>query len=308
MAPSPGRLVGSESLVLLGSPEQRLGKGALRMAAAEARKEAEESARKMAGRAARSATAKVGRFFAEHGQRQALQTLSRIPQRTLMNLAKTVPAKAEAHVLEHTREIAGKVVHSLFSKGTSIDAVVDLARTALRAGARPVLSVTDSGALAFVFEHEFPNAIGAKGEKVLRLVVDAEGSLVTAFPVAAERKLATLTVRGVAVVASVAPLLLLSALAESDSELASSDAARRSAKANEPSWTERILEFLGPYGVLESSPIAIEPNFVAIRDRTRAALEEARTSFGRELRPAERQAVEQCIYNVWADAAAGANG
>jgi len=295
----------TQDRALLAAPADRLGKGAVRMAQAEARKEAAAAARKAAGELARRAAAKVTRFFAENGQRQALLALSRIPQRTLAGLGKALPAKVEAHILEHTREIAGKPAHSLFQNGTSIDRITDLVRAALRSGARPILSISDNGALAFVVEKEFSNAIGAKGEKGLRLVVDLEGHIVTAFPFALEKKLATLTIRGVTVAASIAPLVFLSALAEAEADEATADADRRSTGAQRSTWTEKVLEFVGPYGIFESSPIAIEPNFIAIKGRTDAALAEARTSLGRELTPDEDQAIRQCVYDVWADAAGG---
>ena len=299
---APGCL-GKEDRLFLAAPGHRLGKGAVRMAEAEARKEAAAAARAVAGEVARGAAAKVTRFFAENGQRQALLALSRIPQRTLASLGKALPAKVEAHILEHTREIVGKPAHSLCQKGTSIDQITDFIRTTLRSGARPILSVSDNGALAFVFEREFRNAIGARGEKGLRLVVDLEGRIVTAFPFAAEKKLATLMVRGVTVAASIAPLVFLSALAETEAEEAMTDAERRSTAAQRSTWTEKVLEFLGPYGIFESSPIAIEPNFVVIKGRTDAALAEARASLGRDLSPEEDQAIRRCVYDVWADAA-----
>jgi hypothetical protein len=290
-----------ERALLAGIPD-RLGKGALRMAEAEARKEAMAIARRVAGDIARSAASKVSRFFAEQGERKALLALSRIPQRTLASLGKALPAKVEAHILEHTRAIVGKPTHSLFEKGTTIGRITALVRDTMRSGARPILSVSENGALAFVFEKEFPNAIGAKGEKALRVVVDLEGRMVTAFPLAAEKKLATAMVRGVTVAASIAPLVFISSLAETEAEVATNDAERRSSKAQESTWYEKVLELV-PYGIFESSAIAIEPNFSAIRSRTQSALDEARASLGRELTPSEQEAIRRCLYEVWADAA-----
>jgi hypothetical protein len=274
------------------------------MAAAEARKEAADKARVVAGELARAATAKVTRFFGENGERQALLALSRVPQRTLANLGKLLPAKVEAHILQHTREIPGKAVHSLFQKGTSMADITDLVRATARSGARPILSVSDNGALAFVFEKELPKTIGASGEKTLRVVVDLEGKLVTAFPIAAAKKLATLTVRGVTVAASIAPLVFVSALAQSEGEAAAVDSQKRSAAAQQSTWIESLLELIGPYGIFESSPIAIEPNFAAIKTRTKDALDEARASFGRDLTPREQEVIRQSVYGVWVEAAA----
>lgn len=298
---APGR----EERMLLAGPADRLGKGAVRMMAAELSKEAAAAARVAAGEIARSAATKVARLFATQGERQALLTISKLPQRALASLGRSIPAKVEAHVLEHTREAAGKVVHSLFEKGTSMDRIVELMRATLRSGARPILSVADDGALVFVLEREFPKAIGSKGEKALRMVVDLEGRLVTAFPFAAEKKLATLTVRGIAVAATVAPLFMLGSLAQSEAEVASVDAAARREQANRTTWLEDVLAFVGPYGIFDSSPVAIEPNFSAMKKRQDAAIDEARSAFEREPTPQEVEAIKKCVHDAWADAAYG---
>lgn len=291
---------------LLGGTAQRLGKGWVRMLQAEARKAtvAKELVkdRAAAGARTRVASSRVARLFAEVGERKAALAFAHVPKRTLTHLAKELPARTEAHILEHTREIIGKPTHTLFSEGTNITEIVDLVRTTIRSGARPILSVSDNGALAFVFEKEFPKVIGRLKEKTLRVVVDLEGRIVTAFPVAFEKKLVPLSIRGISVSASVAPVFFLNALAEEESALAEKDTERRSA-AQSDTWTERVLEFIGPYGLLESSPIAMDPNFRAIRERTAAALDEARASFGRELTPPEQAMIRRCVYNVWADAA-----
>lgn len=297
--------LGNEERMLLAGPADRLGKGAVRMMAAELSKEAAAAARVAAGEIARSAATKVARFFATKGERQALLTISKLPQRALAGLGRSIPAKVEAHVLEHTREAAGKVVHSLFEKGTSMDRIVELMRATLRSGARPILSVADDGALVFVLEREFPKAIGSKGEKALRMVVDLEGRLVTAFPFAAEKKLATLTVRGIAVAATVAPLFMLGSLAQSEAEVASVDAAGRREQANRTTWLEDVLAFVGPYGIFDSSPVAIEPNFSVMKKRQDAAIDEARSAFEREPTSEEVEAIKKCVHDAWADAAYG---
>jgi len=289
----------------LASPADRAGKGALRLVAAAARKESEQEARARAGRIARAASVRVARLFAERGERRAVEAFSRIPQRTLVNLAGELPARVEAHILEHTREIVGKASHTQFARGTSIEKIVELATTTVRSGARPMLSVADNGALAFVFEHEFPRAIGKDGEKILRVVVDAEGRVVTAFPVEAAKRLASVTVRGISVAAKLAVPLFVSGLAEREAHAATEDARAARAKANETSWIENALAFLGPYGILESSPIALEPNFAAISRRAHAALDEAQKSLGRAATADEGRAIRQCIYDIWAKAAAG---
>ena len=300
----PGPAAGREERTLVGSPAQRAGKGAMRMAEAEARKAAAEAARKDAskvGPLVHAASAKVARLFAENGQRQAAMAFSRVPQRTLVHLSETLPKRTEAHILEHTREIVGKPKHTLFNEGTQMPQIVDMMLTTVRSGARPMLSVSDNNALAFVFEKEFPHAIGTKGERILRVVVDQEGRAVTAFPV--QNGLKAMSIRGITVVASLAPVAFVSALAESEREAATADAAKRSADAQKSGWTEKILSFVGPYGIFDSSPIAIGPNFSEITKRTQAAWAEARASLGRELTTEEQSAIRQCVYDAWASAA-----
>jgi hypothetical protein len=97
--------------------------------------------------------------------------------------------------------------------------------------------------------------------------------------------------------------VFLSSLAETEADAATADADRRSTAAQKSTWTEKILELIGPYGILESTPIAIEPNFSAIAERTRAALDEARVSLGREPTPQEAEATRRIVYVVWAEAA-----
>ena len=65
--------------------------------------------------------------------------------------------------------------------------------------------------------------------------------------------------------------------------------------------TAKVTRFFD--GILESSPVAVEPNFTAIKARTKAALDEARTSLGREPTPQEAEAIRRCVYDVWAEAA-----
>jgi hypothetical protein len=296
-------VAGAQARSWLAAPQDRVGKGAMRMFAAEARQQGAEAARALAGKTARSATATVARFFATGGERQALLALSSVPQRTLAKLGQALSAKVEAHILEHVHEVPEKAIHSMFQKGTSVEQITDLMRATLRAGARPILSTADNGALVFVFENDLKKAIGTQGEHTFRMVADLEGRVVTAFPVAAEKKLATLTVRGITVAAKLAPLVFLSALAESEAEAASADATARLATADQSNWLEDTLALLGPYGMLDSSPIASEPNLEAIKTRTEQALAEAQTDLGRALSTEERDAIRGCIYSAWTAAA-----
>lgn len=301
--PSAGRSVAAERSLTAGI-FSRQGRSWVRMlASAEAKKAARETAQ-LAGSRARAAGAKVARLFAEKGERGARTAVANVQHRALLNVSRTIPARVQAHVLEHTREIVGKPTHTLFREGMSMGEIQTLVRTVVAQRPQPVLSVSSNGALAFVFEKELPAVIGRSGEKLLRVVVNLEGRLVTAFPVGAGSALRSLTVRGLAVAATVAPVLFMNALAESESELAVADAERRSAQAK-TSLFEDAVGLLSPYGVCESTTLGIEPNFGAIRSRSKAALDEARSTLGRELMPDEQHAITQIVTQTWTEAAVG---
>ena len=62
--------------------------------------------------------------------------------------------------------------------------------------------------------------------------------------------------------ASLGAAFFASALAESEAEAATADTERRRVAAQGTSWLEEALSVLGPYGVLESSAIAPQTNFL----------------------------------------------
>lgn len=104
------------------------------------------------------------------------------------------------HVARHGRRIAGRAVHGIFRNPRRIrtmlqqtvrEGVAITQRTA-RHGADDVIeeggyrifrqSTATPGKFRFVVQRQFDRAIGTQGERILRIVIDETGRIVTAFP------------------------------------------------------------------------------------------------------------------------------
>ena len=102
-----------------------------------------------------------------------------VAQRALQWLARR-GATISKHVAKHTRHVAGKAVHSIFRSPNQVKKLVEVA---IR---QPDRVVAQAGRRArWVVEKEFGREIGRNGERILRVVVEASGRIVTAFPVRA---------------------------------------------------------------------------------------------------------------------------
>ena len=110
------------------------------------------------------------------------------------------------HIAKHARQISGKAVHSIFKQPRKINQLVkktiDEAKTLAEkatqhavddvieeGGLRISSQINKNGKVRTVVEKVFANDIGTKGEKVLRVVLDVTGRVVTAFPSDALKKL-----------------------------------------------------------------------------------------------------------------------
>jgi RHS repeat-associated protein len=237
------------------------------------------------------------RFFKELGERGAQMVARRIGRRALKELAEGLSAKVEKHILEHTEEVAGKAVHNLFKAGTTKETIVGLIEeTAKKGGA--VLSQAESGGLAFVIEKTFTKEIGSAGQKVLRVVVDREGRVITAFPV--DSLIKRIAIRGIQVSAQLAVAAFLLTQYEEEAKAAETDTAGRYKHLDDQKgWFETGLEWVVPFGLAESSPIRLDPNFSEIRRRVVSAASAAEKELGRPLTAEERGMLEQDIYNIW---------
>lgn len=105
------------------------------------------------------------------------------------------------HVARHGRRIAGRAVHSVFRNPRKIkrlvsEAVRDGARLARSQATRRADEVLEHGGVRVmqqatgtpgkvrtIVEKQFGQAIGTRGERILRVVLDMSGRVVTAFPV-----------------------------------------------------------------------------------------------------------------------------
>jgi RHS repeat-associated protein len=248
-----------------------------------------------------AAKALARRLFKELGQDLAKAVTKRIGREAVKRLAEDVSQKALKHALEHTGEVSEKVVHTLFKKGLGKAEIVELIKTTLKKGNAAVLSeISENGKLAFVIEKEFSEQIGSKVEqKILRVVVDKEGNLVTAFPVS--KLLQRVSIKGIQVSAQLAAVAAVIAFYESEANAAQKDAEARRKKAEERNALETVLEWVVPFGLAESSNIAIEPNFSAIRAHTDTAIKEVEAELGRELSAEEKQQIGSDIYQIWVD-------
>ncbi|XXS87710.1 hypothetical protein WMF28_31315 [Sorangium sp. So ce590] len=104
--------------------------------------------------------------------------------------------------------------------------------------------------------------------------------------------------------AQIAAAALLATLYENEAQAADLDTATRYKSAeDEKSWFETALEWAGPFGLLESIPVGLGPNFSKIQDRSAAVISEAENELGRGLTSEEAGVIRQDIYSIWADSA-----
>lgn len=104
------------------------------------------------------------------------------------------------HIAKHTREIIGKSIHSVFSNPRQVKymitrAVDEASRVVERQAATAATHVIEEGTIRvvrqstrspgkvrWVIEKTFAKAVGTEGQRILRIVVDQTGRVVTAFP------------------------------------------------------------------------------------------------------------------------------
>jgi hypothetical protein len=128
-------------------------------------------------------------------------------------LAKRWIKTVTKHIARHARGIAGRAVHGIFKSLKKIKSILELTvREALEvvakhpkaegdvieeAGIRITKQTTRTpGKVRWLIQKVFKNAIGTQGERILRMVLDQSGRIVTAFP--ADRLIALgLTVGGI---------------------------------------------------------------------------------------------------------------
>jgi hypothetical protein len=156
------------------------------------------------------------------------------------------------HIARHGRRIAGRAVHSVFRNPREIRYLVSrtirdataLAQRATTHGAEDVISqgglrvfrqaTRTPGKFRYVLENDLGRAIGTRGERILRLIIDESGRLVTAFPV--DRFMALGLTAGAATI-----------FGERAATASERVRERIEAEENRPTdWIGEILDFLNP--------------------------------------------------------------
>jgi RHS repeat-associated protein len=224
--------------------------------------EAGERLAKNAANAREAADALTKRFFSEWGEAQAARL-----HKSATNIASSwlrkegdVPKDIAEHIALHFKQM-DKAKHTLFTKEfQDIEKVQKLiVETLTKSGRSPILSRdkhTPSGAFRWVFEKEIGKPIGRQGEEVatkLRVIVDAEGRLISSFPVT--KFLETVSSRGIRVSADLAKVIIFAELLiASEVEAAEQKGWENARKANEESGS--WIDWLDP---LDSAPIGHDP-------------------------------------------------
>ena len=255
--------------------------------------------RNVGSAAVRAATALGKRLLRSAGVRGSQVLYRAAARRALARLEKFGIDRAVAlHIADHFIMIPEKVAHSVFEASLrNTKAVTALVTEALKRGASPILSRTESGALAWVFEADLGRRIGTaagQGLTKLRIVVDLKGRLITAFPIKAF--LPTMTaagLRGIRVTLSgLFPIIALQGIYESEAE-AAAQARKAFDERNEASWWEYLL----PWG--PSSTIGYEPSPSRVRERADAVAASIEDVLGNPLDREGRDAVLADVRSMW---------
>ena len=146
--------------------------------------------------------AAVGRMIGTPapGRRLMRHPLLKVLRKAVLWTAKRGADHISKHVAKHGRRVAGKAVHSVFRMERHINFYVSTAiREAEALAAKATKHAADAvleeggikiyrqagrtpGKFRMIIEKEFAEAIGTKGETILKVVIDASGRVVTAYP------------------------------------------------------------------------------------------------------------------------------
>jgi hypothetical protein len=121
-------------------------------------------------------------------------------------LSKRTTKLVSKHIAKHARRIAGKAIHSVFKSPKDIKLLLkttlrEAGELAARNSKAPVTQILEEGGVKIarqgtrtpgkfrlIVQKTFGKEIGTNGEKILRIIIDQSGRIVTAFP--ADRLLA----------------------------------------------------------------------------------------------------------------------
>lgn len=235
----------------------------------------------------------------------ALRTLLRAG-RWLANRSVNTLSK---HVARHGRRIAGRAVHSIFRNPREIKSLVAravqdaarIARSQATKGADEVLEeggvrvmqqgTRTPGKIRTVIEKDFGSPIGTRGERILRVVLDQSGRVVTAFPV--DRFLGI----GLGAVA-------VGIFTANTAEAAEQSRAMIEARENRPTdWGEVAFELaidVISLGLLSSSPLNEGEDLMLALDRivdqaTQDTIREIEAAEGISLTQEQKEAIRDLV-------------
>jgi hypothetical protein len=115
-------------------------------------------------------------------------------------LAKHETKTLTKHIAKHARRIAGKAIHSIFKHPKKIKSLVEgtvkeATELAAKHATKPITEAIEEGGIRivrqatgtpgkvrWVVQKTFKDAIGTQGERILRIVIDQSGRVVSAFP------------------------------------------------------------------------------------------------------------------------------
>jgi hypothetical protein len=254
----------------------------------------------LAYRAAKALGKRLVRSAGVRGSQLLYKSAARRALRRLESFG--IDKAVAVHIADHFTMIPEKVAHSVFEASLrSTKAVTALVRETLKKGASaPILSKTDSGALAWVFEAELGRTIGTAGKQALsklRVVVDFEGRLITAFPIRTFTTAVTLRGLGGIRVTLQSALVVLAVQGAYESEAeAAMESRRRFDEENEPSWWEYLI----PWG--PSSTIGFEVTPALVDRRSAKLTEELEAIMGEPLAPGVSRELREDVRGIWSTA------
>jgi hypothetical protein len=220
-------------------------------------------------------------------------------------LSKRTVKTISKHVAKHAIEIAGKAIHSVFKSPKKIKSLVELAvKEAVELAAkhpRAAGEVLEEGGIKItrqasstpgkfriLVQKVFDKEIGTKGEKVLRVVLDLSGRVVTAFP--ADR----LAVIGLGVGA----MAVLTERTASAAEQVRSEAEASAGAPEEPAFEwEDFIPFVGDIwgGSLNAGEDEILGREASLRAMIKDIIDEVEFTEKRSLDAPERAELEQIV-------------
>jgi histone H3/H4 len=182
----------------------------------------------------------------------SLHPAEKILRYSIKWLTKRGTRTVSKHIARHARRIAGRAIHSVFKHPRHIKSMIEstvkeAVELAAKHAKKPVQEAIEDGAIKitqqatgtpgkvrWIVEKTFRQAIGTQGERILRIVVDQSGRIVSAFP----------TDRLIAIGLGVGAVGILGERSADAAERARGHAERDASQENDSSWLD-FVPFIG---------------------------------------------------------------